>query len=172
MQESDEFRPAGQDRPEVVAIAAVARNGVIGSGGEVPWHIPGDLPRFKRLTLGHVMVMGRKTFDSIGRPLPGRTTIVLTRKTDWQAEGVQVAHSWGAALRSAVRVDAGGPVFVVGGGAIYRTAWPDIDQLEITEVDQAPSGDATFPPIDPQTWTATVRDDDHDGFAWVTYRRR
>jgi dihydrofolate reductase len=170
--EADPTTPGGHDRPEVVAIAAVARNGVIGSGGEVPWHISGDLPRFKRLTMGHVMIMGRKTFDSIGQPLPGRTTIVITRNPDWQAEGVQVEQSWDKALQSAVRIDPDAPVFVVGGGEIYRAAWADTDRLEITEVDQTPSGDATFPAIDPQTWTETARDADHDGFAWVTYRRR
>lgn len=155
----------------MVAIVAVARNGVIGSGGAVPWRLSGDLPRFKRLTMGHVMIMGRKTFDSIGRPLPGRTTIVVTRNPTWSAEGVGVASSWDDALQSATGLDPDGPVFVVGGGQIYRAAWTDTDRLEVTEVDQAPAGDATFPAIDLATWTETARDDDHDGFAWVTYRR-
>lgn len=164
--------PRARVRPEVVAIAAVARNGVIGADGVMPWRIPGDLPRFKRLTLGHVMIMGRKTYDSIGRPLPGRTTIVITRNTAWHAGGVEVASSWDDAWHAAVRIDPDGPVFVVGGGEIYRAAWSDTDRLEITEVDQAPHGDATFPGINSKTWDETARDDDHDGFSWVTYRRR
>lgn len=159
-------------RPEVVAIAAVARNGVIGAGGAMPWHIPGDLRRVKRLTLSHVMIMGRKTYDAIGRPLPGRTTIVVTRNPEWAADGVEVASSWDDAWHTAVRIDPDGPVFVFGGGEIYRAAWPDTDRLEITEVDQAPPGDATFPGINSQTWNETARDDDHEGFSWVTYRRK
>lgn len=158
-------------RPEVVAVAAVARNGVIGAAGGIPWHLPGDLPRFKRLTLGHVIIMGRKTYESIGRPLPGRITIVITRNPDWSAEGIELAHSWEDARRSAIAQDLGGPIFVVGGGDIYRAAWPDLDRLEITDVEQAPDGDATFPAIDPKTWIETYRDEEHDGFAWVTYRR-
>lgn len=162
----------GRAGTEVVAVAAVACNGVIGAGGEVPWHVPGDLPRFKELTLGHVIIMGRKTYDSIGRPLPGRTTIVITRNRSWHADGVEVASSWDDALRAAMRQDPDGPVFVVGGGEIYRAAWADIDRLEITDVEQTPDGDATFPAIDPNTWVESHRDEGHDGFAWVTYRRQ
>jgi dihydrofolate reductase len=158
--------------PEVVAIAAVARNGVIGADGAIPWHLPGDLPRFKRLTSGHVLIMGRKTYDSIGRPLPGRTTIVITRNPQWQADGVRVVHSWDDALKLAAEVDPEGPVFIAGGGDIYRTALPVTDRLEITEVDAEPDGDATFPEIIASDWEETDRDDDHDGFSWVTYVSR
>lgn len=172
MIDADTDRPAaGRDRPEVVAIVAVARNGVIGAGGEVPWRLSGDLPRFKRLTMGHVMIMGRKTFDSIGRTLPGRTTVVVTRNPAWHADGVEVADSWDAARQIATQLEPDGPVFVVGGGDIYRATWPDTDRLEVTEVDQAPAGDATFPAIESGIWVEADRDNDHDGFAWVTYRR-
>lgn len=159
---------------EVVAIAAVARNRVIGAGGTIPWHLPGDLPRFKKITKGHVLIMGRKTYESIGRPLPGRTTIVITRNPSWRPAGdhagIEVVGSVDEALDRAGRVDPDGPVFIAGGGDIYRAALGRTDRLEITEVDAAPDGDATFPEIDHE-WVETGRDADHDGFAWVTYRR-
>ena len=158
--------------PEVVAVAAVARNGVVGADGTIPWRLPGDLPRFKRLTSGHVLIMGRKTYDSIGRPLPGRTTIVITRNPDWSVPGVETVHSVQAALRRAAEIDPAGPVFIAGGGDIYRAALADCDRLEITEVDAEPDGDATFPEIVGGDWRETWRDDDHDGFSWVTYLRR
>ena len=105
----------------VVLIAAVARNGVIGNGPDIPWTLPGDLARFKRLTMGHPVVMGRLTFDSIGRPLPGRRTIVVTRQVGWSHADVEVAHSVPEALTLA------GPapvVFVAGGGQVYAEAMP------------------------------------------------
>jgi dihydrofolate reductase len=161
---------------EVVAIAAVACNGVIGAGGKIPWHLPGDLPRFKRLTRGHVLIMGRKTYESIGRPLPGRSTIVITRNPDWVpatgTAGVDVVSSLDQALKRAAEIDDQGPIFIAGGGDIYRAAMDRTDRLEITEVDAAPEGDASFPEIDHDHWLQAARDDDHDGFAWVTYRRR
>jgi dihydrofolate reductase len=156
---------------EVVAIAAVARNGVIGDGPDIPWHIPGEQARFKRLTWGHVLVLGRRTHASIGRALPGRTTIVLTRDPTWQADGVQVARDVDSALARAAEVDPDGPVWVAGGGEVYRAAWSRTTTLEITEVDLEPAGDATFPTIDPGTWTEVEREP-HEGFAYVRYRRR
>ena len=156
---------------EVVAVAAVARNGVIGAGGAIPWHLPGDLPRFKKITKGHVLIMGRKTYDSIGRPLPGRSTIVITRNRSWSADGVEAVGSMESALTRAAEIDPEGPIFIAGGGDIYRSALARTDRLEITEVDAEPAGDATFPEIDDDHWVETARDD-HDGFAWVTYRRR
>lgn len=160
--------------PEIVAIAAVARNGVIGADGAIPWRLKGDLPRFKRLTKGHVLIMGRKTYDSIGRPLPDRTTIVITRNPDWSVPGhneVEVVDSLTAALHRAAEIDPGGPTVIAGGGDIYRAALDVCDRLEITEVYAEPDGDATFPSIDPTVWHETVRDDDHDGFSWVTLQR-
>ena len=150
----------------VILIAAVGNNGVIGRDNGLPWRIREDLQRFKRLTLGHTVVMGRKTYDSIGRPLPGRTTVVVTRQPDWSATGVRVAHSLGDALKLAD----GNDVYVAGGGQIYRQALPVADRLELTEVDQAPEGDVTFPSFDPGSWVESARDT-HDGFSFVTYAR-
>ena len=156
--------------PEIVAIAAVARNGVIGAGGDIPWRISEDWQRFKRLTMGQVLIMGRKTFDSIGRPLPGRTTLVVTRNPAWRHDGVQVVSSVTAALDAAAAV-APGTIFVAGGGDIYRAAWKVLARLEITEVDAAPEGEVRFPHIDAEDWVETAREN-RSGYAFVTYRRR
>lgn len=157
--------------PEIAAIAAVADNGVIGADGDIPWRIPGDLPRLKRLTMGHVLLMGRRTYDTLGRPLPGRTTIVLTRDPDWSADGVLVAHDLDTALMLAAEHAPGRIVWVFGGGEVYRLAWERVGRLELTEVRAAPEGDTTFPAIDPDTWAETARQE-HDGHAFVTYVRR
>jgi dihydrofolate reductase len=156
---------------EVVAIAAVGRNGVIGAGNDIPWRIPEDWARFKAVTMGQVLIMGRKTFDSIGRPLPGRRTIVVTRDEAWRNEGVTTAATVEQALADAARLAPEATVFVAGGGEIYRAAWPLIDRLEITEVDLEPTGDVTFPRIAAVDWVATGRDQ-REGFAFVGYRRR
>jgi dihydrofolate reductase len=150
----------------VTIVAAVARNGVIGSSSDLPWYIPEDLKHFKALTMGHTLVMGRKTYDSIGRPLPGRTTIVITRQPDWSVEGVLVARSFEEALKLAD----GNDVYVAGGGEIYALALPYADRLELTEVDQTPDGDIHFPTVDWSRWRETTRDP-HQAFAWVTYER-
>ncbi|HUP24468.1 MAG TPA: dihydrofolate reductase [Thermoanaerobaculia bacterium] len=122
---------------------AVARNGVIGADGRLPWHLPDDLRRFKRLTLGHVLLMGRKTFESIGKPLPGRRTIVLSR-SDWRAEGVETARDSEQALELA----AGAPeIFVAGGEEVYRRLLPLADRLLVTWVDASPAGDAHWPEV-------------------------
>lgn len=155
--------------PAVTAIAAVARNGVIGADNDVPWWIEDDLPRLKNLTMGGVLVMGRRTFDSVGRPLPGRDSFVITRNRSWQAAGVRVFGDVDAALDAALAT--GKSVWVFGGGEIYRQAWARTTALEITHVDLAPEGDATFPPIDPQEWREVGRED-RDGFAFVRYERR
>ena len=148
----------------VILIAAVGRNGVIGRDNDLPWRIREDLQRFKQLTLGHTLVMGRKTYDSIGRPLPGRRTVVVTRQPDWSAAGVAVAHS----LDEALQYD--GTLYVAGGGEIYRQAVDRAHALELTEVDQSPEGDVTFPPISAADWSETARDP-RDGFSFVSYRR-
>ncbi|WP_371405010.1 dihydrofolate reductase [Kribbella sp. NBC_00662] len=148
----------------VILIAAVGRNGVIGRDNDLPFRIREDLQRFKQLTLGHTLVMGRKTYDSIGRPLPGRRTVVVTRQPDWSADGVSVAHS----LDEALQYD--GTLYVAGGGEIYRQALPHAHALELTEVDQSPEGDVTFPEIPRADWTETTRDP-RDGFTFVSYRR-
>ena len=154
---------------DIVGIAAVARNGVIGSANDIPWRIPQDWQRFKQLTMGNVLIMGRKTYDSIGRPLPGRTTFVITRDRMWRGDGVRVVPTLDAAFEQAAQL-APKMIFVAGGGEIYRAAWERLARLEITEVDQTPSGEVTFPEIDPAEWSETLRED-HDGFSFVSYRR-
>lgn len=152
----------------IVIVAAVGRNGVIGTDGSLPWKIPEDMARFKRLTMGHALVMGRETFESIGRPLPGRVTIVLTRRPAWSHEGTETAGSLEDALEtvSSLGVDA----FIAGGAAVYRLALPVADRLEITEVDAEPEGDTWFPAVDWSRWQETTRVS-HPGFSFVTYDR-
>jgi dihydrofolate reductase len=154
----------------LVLIAAVARNGVIGRDNDLVWRDRDDLQRFKRLTLGHVLVMGRRTYDSIGQPLPGRTTIVVTRRPDWSAPGATVAHSLDEALKLAEEVSPGQDVYVAGGGEIYRQALSLADRLELTELDADLDGDTVFPPYDPSDWTEVAREQ-HPCYAWVTYTR-
>ncbi len=154
---------------EIVGIAAVARNGVIGSGNDIPWRIAEDWQRFKRLTMGQVLIMGRKTYDSIGRPLPGRTTFVITRDRMWRGDGVRVVPALDEAFQQAAMLGPG-TIFVAGGGEIYRAAWDRLDRLEITEVDQTPPGEVTFPGIDRAEWSEISREV-HDGFSFVSYRR-
>jgi dihydrofolate reductase len=130
---------------ELILIAAVAANGVIGRNNRIPWQIPGELARFKEITMGHSLIMGRKTWDSLARPLPGRRNIVLTRDISFTAPGAEVAHS----LREAVA--AAGPqaekIFVIGGEQLYSTALPQADLLMLSRLDQSFDGDAFFPPF-------------------------
>ena len=151
----------------IILLAAVGANHVIGREGEMPWHLPEDLAHFKATTMGHTLVMGRKTFDSIGRALPGRRTVVMTSQIGWHAPSVEVAHSLAEALALAGPTE----VFIVGGGEIYQQAMPFADQLMLTEVDQSPEGDVVFPTIDPAHWRETARQA-HEGFAFVTYERK
>jgi dihydrofolate reductase len=155
---------------EIIAIAAVAANGVIGAGNDIPWRIPADWRRFKALTTGNVLIMGRKTYDSIGRPLPGRTTFVITRDRMWRGDGVRAAPSIDEAFDQAMLLNPQ-TIFVAGGGEIYRAAWDRLTGLEITEVSQQPDGEVTFPEIDPDEWVETGREP-HDGYSFVSYRRR
>ena len=155
---------------EIIGIAAVATNGVIGARNDIPWRIPADWQRFKALTMGQVLIMGRKTYDSIGRPLPGRRTFVITRDRRWRGEGVRAVASVEEALDQAVGLDSQ-TIFVAGGGEIYRAVWDRLTGLEITEVDQNPRGEVTFPEIDPSEWTEIGREA-HDGYSFVSYRRR
>jgi dihydrofolate reductase len=163
-------------RPELVGIAAVARNGVIGSDGDIPWRISADWRRFKHLTLGHTLVMGRKTYDSIGRPLPGRTTVVVTRDRRWRGEGVLVAPSVDEALALAVDREPE-TVWVAGGGEVYAATWDRLHRLEITEVDLEPPGSVRLPVVDDALWHETAREehgavDGGPAYAFVTYVRR
>lgn len=127
----------------------MAEGGVIGRGGELPWHLPADLARFKRLTMGHTLLMGRKTYESIGRPLPGRHSIVLSRRRGFRPAGVLVAADWNQALRAA---PADTELFVIGGAALYRLALPMAHRMYITRVHQAVEGDVLFPPCDYGQW--------------------
>ena len=170
-----------QARPQIVLIVAVADNGVIGARGALPWRLKSDMQRLKALTIGKPVVMGRKTFASIGRPLPGRTNIVVTRDADFRAPGVVVTSSFtGAraiALGDALRRRAT-DIAVIGGAEIYQQ-WMDIgDRLEVTEVHARPEGDTYFAAIDAATWEEVARvrnpagQDDSADFSYVTYRRR
>ncbi|MEO6145232.1 MAG: dihydrofolate reductase [Dermatophilaceae bacterium] len=151
----------------ITLLAAVGTNLVIGRDGDMPWHLPEDLAHFKATTMGHTMVMGRKTYEAIGRALPGRRTIVITRQQDWHAADVEVAHSLADALSLAGPTE----VFVVGGGEVYREAMPFADQMMLTEIEVSPEGDAFFPAFGPHHWQESARVA-HDGFAFVTYARR
>ncbi|MEN9558693.1 MAG: Dihydrofolate reductase [Candidatus Parcubacteria bacterium] len=154
-----------------ILIAALSRNRCIGKAGKLPWDLPEDLRRFRQLTKGHPVVMGRKTWESLPemfRPLPGRTNIVLTRQEGYTLpDGVeQYAH-----IAEALAAHKTETVFVIGGGEVYTQALPFADTLELTHVDQeVVDGDAFFPEIDPAAWRETARED-HDGFSFVTYQR-
>ena len=152
----------------IVIVAAVGRNQVIGVDGRLPWHIPEDMARFKTTTMGGVLVMGRSTYESIGRPLPGRDTIVLTRNSDWSAEGVEVCGSLDEAIEVAAMRDK--DLFVAGGSEVYRAALNVADRMELTEIDAEPEGDTFFPDVDWERWVETAREDG-EGFAFVTYDR-
>ncbi len=168
--------------PEVglVLVAAVAENGVIGRDGGLPWRLPSDLRRFRALTLGHPVVMGRKTFDAIGKPLPGRTNIVMTRDTAFATRGVVSAPSLeaalmvarGDALRRRVR-----DIMIIGGGELYGETIGRACRLEITRVHARPAGDSIFPAIDPTQWRETGRcessagPDDDAPFTTLAYER-
>ncbi|HEX3673906.1 MAG TPA: dihydrofolate reductase [Rhizomicrobium sp.] len=139
----------------ITLVLAVAQNGVIGMRGAIPWRIADDMKRFKALTMGKPIVMGRKTWDSLPRkPLPGRTNIVVTRDPNWRAEGAAVAHSLDEAL---ARDDE--EIAVIGGAEIYRAALPRADVIELTEVHADFDGDAHMPPFDPAQWRETARED-------------
>ncbi len=137
-------------------VVAVARNGVIGREGGLPWHISSDLKRFKEITMGKPVIMGRKTWDSLPRkPLPGRRNIVITRQPRFLAEGADVV----ATAEEALNLCAGAPeVAVIGGGEVYRLFWPMVDRLYLTEVDLEVEGDTHFPALDPAEWREVARE--------------
>jgi dihydrofolate reductase len=138
----------------LVLIAAMASNRVIGADNRLPWHLPPDLRRFKQLTMGHTLLMGRKTFASIGRALPGRLTVVVSRDPAFAAPpGVLAASSLPAALALASQSAQGGDVFVAGGAEIYRQTLPQASRLHLTRIERAFAGDACFPEIPTEEWT-------------------
>lgn len=163
--------PAGR---RVTMVAAVAENGVIGADADIPWKISEDFAHFKATTLGHVLVLGRTTHEGIGRPLPGRTTIVLTRDTDWSAEGVHVAHSITEALDLADELlreqPADRQVMIGGGAAVYDAALPYADEQVISEIPLVPEGDTHYPEFSRQRWRE-VRREPREGFTIVWWER-
>ena len=160
--------PGGERRQRVVLVAAVAANGVIGVEGRLPWHLPDELAHFKRVTTGNVVLMGRRTHESIGRPLPRRTNIVVTRQRDWHADGVLVASDVPGAL--ALAAGRPGDVMVIGGGEVYAATMPLADAQILTEVHASPEGDAFYPAFDRAEWTE-VRREAHDGSDVVWWER-
>jgi dihydrofolate reductase len=161
-------------RCRIALIAAVARNGIIGVGNSLPWHLPEDLRHFRVLTDGHAVIMGRKTWESIGRALPNRQNIVVSRQAGLRLDGASVAHSLDEALSLATRPD---PVFVIGGEALYRSALPRAALLHLTEIHRDFHGDARFPAFDRPQWREVAREAHEpataEGFAYhfVTYER-
>jgi dihydrofolate reductase len=159
---------------EVVLVAAVAENGVIGNDGEMPWHYPEDLRRFKERTMGHPVIMGRRTFESIharlGEPLPGRTNVVLTSDPSLLPDGVVPATSIEAAIGAAAETGAE-TAFVIGGASVYEQFVSRADRLAITEIDAEYEGDTYFPTVDWERWRETDRDETDD-LAFVEYERR
>ena len=158
-------------------IAAMSRNRVIGRDNALPWHISVDLKHFKRTTLGKPVVMGRKTFESIGRPLPGRTNIVVTRQKDYRPDGVRVATSTASALALADEVaaaDGADEVMVIGGEQLYRSLLPHAERLYLAEVDAEVEGDAFFPELDARWEVASEESGEENDwrFRFVEYRRR
>lgn len=163
-------------KPHLTLIAAVAKNGAIGKDNRLLWNLPEDMQRFKKLTLGHAVLMGRKTWESLPekfRPLPGRRNIVVTRNPGYRLSGATVAHTPSEAIAAAGDES----IFVIGGAEIYREALPLADRLELTEVDDAPEGDAFFPMVDRLLWNETARESrpataTAPAYDFVSYERR
>jgi dihydrofolate reductase len=142
--------------PRLEFVVAVAANGVIGRGNALPWRLPADLQHFKRTTLGHPILMGRRTWESIGRPLPGRKNLVLTRATHYDAPGATVVHTLAAARLAA---DGAASLMVIGGAELYRALFPDAAVLHLTEVHGDVDGDVRFPEWDRAQWSETWREE-------------
>lgn len=167
-------------KPRLVIVAAVGKNGVIGDHGRVPWHIPSDLKHFRKLSMGKPMLMGAKTYRSIGRALPGRETIVLTRDQNFSAANIAVAHNLEQSLILAetaairLRVD---EIILCGGGEVFRALLDKVDIIHLTHVDLAPKGDVFFPQLDKNIWTPSEpialqpEAGDEAGCIFISYRR-
>ncbi len=160
--------------PRVALIAAIAANRIIGAGNRIPWHLAADLRRFRALTIGHAVIMGRKTWESLPHALPDRQNIIVTRQRGYAAERAEIAASFDEAL-SLVRLPE--PVFCIGGGELYRAALPRADTLHLTEIARDFDGDAEFPPFAGGGWRETAREPHASGgadgfdYAYVTYER-
>jgi dihydrofolate reductase len=166
--------------PDIVLVAAVAENGVIGRGNALPWRLKSDMRHFRAVTMGKPVIMGRKTYQSIGKPLPGRTTIIVSRDKDFAAPGVLVAPGLDAAI-DAARGDAlrrqTAEIIIAGGADIYAQAMPLAARMALTYIHRAVDGDVRFPAIDGRVWSESARDehaaadDDEAAFAFVSYQR-
>lgn len=165
-----------EDRCRLAIVVAIAENGVIGRDNQLPWRLKTDLRRFRELTWGKPMIMGRKSWDSLGRPLPGRESVVLTRDRSFQAEGAHVAHDWDDAKRIACDLASrmgSAEVAVIGGAEIFRLAMPEAAALHLTLVSARPEGDVVFPPYEPAAFRETRREehppgpDDEHAFTFV-----
>lgn len=158
--------------PRVSLVVAISRNRVIGAQGALPWHLPEDLKYFKRLTMGHPIIMGRKTFESIGRLLPGRSNVVVTRKPDYRAPGAVVVASLEEALAACRDTD---EVFVIGGAEIFRQLLNRAERIYATELLADFEGDVVFPEYDPSRWREVSREKHRDGdleYHFVVYERK
>ena len=157
---------------KIVILVAMADNNVIGAGGRVPWHISEDLCRFKRLTMGHPIILGRKTYESIGKPLPGRLSMVLTRNPSYHAKGVEGVEVFSGLMEALAMCEFHRypTAFIIGGGEVYREALSlsVVDSILMTEVHQSPVGDTHFDPLNFSTWRSMSRED-HEGFSFVEY---
>ncbi len=163
---------------QIVHVVAVADNGVIGREGGLPWHLSADLKHFKACTMGKPMIMGRKTYDSIGRPLPGRSSIVVTRDPDYTADGTTVVQSVEEALslgRTIAKTSGAEAVAVIGGAEIYRQTLAMCDRIELTRIHLSPDGDASYPDFDEKEWRETRREEavspDGISYAFITLVR-
>ena len=158
----------------ITIIAAIGKNNELGKDNDLIWHLPNDLKRFKKVTAGHHVIMGRKTYESLGRPLPNRTNIVITRNTAYQADGCVIVHSLKEALKAAAEDE---NPYILGGAEIYKQAMVLADYLDLTHVDATLDADAFFPPIDKKMWEEVAReehqkDDKHQyNYSFVTYKK-
>jgi dihydrofolate reductase len=150
--------PSAAPMPEITLIAAVAANGVIGAEGKMPWHLPADLKRFKRLTITKPILMGRLTWESIGKALPGRLNLVLTRNPAWRGAGAMRVGSMAEALRVAADIEAK-ELMVIGGAEVYRRALPQARRIHLTRIHAEPWGDTLFPDLEPAQWRETAREE-------------
>ena len=165
-------RPSGRRLPDLAIVAAVAANGVIGRAGGLPWRLPDDLKRFRALTRGHAVIMGRRTGESLGGPLADRQNLVVTTRADYTAPGAEVAGSLDEAL-ALVRLPL--PAFCIGGAELYRDALPRASAMHLTEIARDYDGDTRFPPVERAAWREVAREPhvgaDGVAYAFVTYER-